>query len=75
MTIHTNKAFNVRVTFDEAGKASIGFVHGFYDVDSECYDIRPVSEDVKASVAQALGIFEASDFTLNKKLQKLVKCA
>ncbi|MNQ38149.1 hypothetical protein D3C85_517130 [compost metagenome] len=75
MTIHANKAFNVRVTFDSNGMPSIGFVHGFYDVDSECYDIRPVSEDVKAAVAQALGIFEAADFTLNKKLQKLAKCA
>ena len=66
-----NRSFNIRVSFDEAGEPVIGYVHSFYNVDAECYDIKRVPDKDVIDIAKALGISKSSKtILLNKKLKK-----
>jgi hypothetical protein len=66
-----NRSYNVRVTFDAEGNPIIGAVLGFYTVDSDCYDIRPVKDDSILKIAKALGITRSSKTLLvNRKAKK-----
>lgn len=42
-TILQSKQFNIRVLFDQHGNPVICNAQGFYKIDSNCYDILPVS--------------------------------
>lgn len=55
MTIQ-NKEYNVRILFDSEGSVSVGWVHGFTRVNSNCVDFRPVSEKERQEIAGTLGI-------------------
>lgn len=54
MTAIFGKEFNIRVVVDSEGRASIGMIQGFFEVDSNCIDITPVSEDSREALAKLL---------------------
>lgn len=66
-----NRSFNVRITYDEAGEPIIGAVLGFFDVDSDCYDIRPVQQVDILAIAHSLGIQKSSkSLEITRKIAK-----
>ena len=65
------KGFNVKISFDENGAPVIGTVLGFFSIDADCYDIKPVNDETVIDIANALGIVHSSkSLLLNKKLKK-----
>lgn len=66
-----NREFNVRVSFDENGVPSIGFVQSFYEAGTNAVDLKRVSNEEKMEVAKALGIGGAHDFVLDRMLRKV----
>lgn len=66
-----NRSYSVRVTFDASGVPVIGNVTGFYAVDSDCFDIRPVADGIILQIAKALHITKSSKTPLvNRKSAK-----
>lgn len=66
-----NRSFNVRITYDEAGEPVIGAVLGFFAVDSECYDIKPVPAVDITAIALSLGIQKSSkSLEITRKIAK-----
>jgi len=55
-----NRSFNVRVSFDEAGEAVIGFVQGFYKATENCIDIKAVPDSTVLAIAKKLSITRSS---------------
>lgn len=51
-----DKQYSISVYFDANGRPHMGNVQGFYTVDSNCYDILPVSSSIKLEISKALGI-------------------
>jgi hypothetical protein len=69
-----NKEFNIRVLFTETGEPVIGNVQGFYHVDSNITDIKPVPDSTIQQIAKALGIKKSSrNLALGRKLSKAAK--
>lgn len=65
------KGFNVKISFDENGAPVIGTVLGFFSIDADCYDIKPVNDETVIDIANALGIVHSSkSLLLNKKLKR-----
>lgn len=66
-----NRSFNCRVTFDDQGNPCIGAVLGFFTVDSDCYDIKPVDNTTIVHIAKRLGIKKSTKtLSVTRKLQK-----
>ena len=65
-----SREFNIRVSFDEDGKPTLGFVQSFFAVDSNCVDIKQVDYKTQVEIAKALGITQSSkSFAVNRVLR------